>query len=75
MTEITDLQIWIKTLSPGEQDRFFRLAAGFFSSQELSGIIKMIKRGYSLYTAHEQTGVFSRHIVDLIHLQERWPVL
>jgi len=74
MIEIDELERWLSGLSNKQQGHFFHDAAKYFSSRELSEIIKSIQKGVPLYTAHKRSGVLGRHIVELTHLKDRWQV-
>ena len=64
-----ELKEWIKKQSPEKQEQFFMKAARFFSSRELTDIIKLVNSGYSLYSAHLKSGVLDRYTVDLNNLR------
>ncbi|MBI9101540.1 MAG: hypothetical protein JEY99_03920 [Spirochaetales bacterium] len=72
MIEIEELERWLSGLSIKQQGLFFYNAAKYFSSRELSEIVKSIQNGITIYTAHKKAGVIGRHIVELTHLKERW---
>jgi len=68
-----DLRTWIAGLSLAEQERYFRRAAGFFSSRDLQNIIGFLRNRESLYRAHLRAGVLERYQVDLENLRRNWP--
>ena len=66
------LDVWLRTLSPGTQQDFFKQASVFFSNRELGSIIAELKSGANLYDAHRRTGVLDRYAVDLERIRNNY---
>ncbi len=66
---LSDMNIWLGSLSEKEQLQVFKMLSGYLSVKELRIVMSEVKKGRSLLDIHRRMGLLEKYQVDLLRIQ------
>ncbi len=66
---LSDMNIWLGSLSEKEQLQVFKMLSGYLSVKELRIVMSEVKKGRPLLDIHRRMGLLEKYQVDLLRIQ------